>query len=202
MDRARRRFPVVGLLALLVLGAPTHAAEGVPQPPTVKVYKVSVFDKPRPDPTRKQVAEGVFVFAERRIAFEEVPEPLREEFMARYREIFFSTELDPNGCFALRHLGSEHGSVAVLAPFGLVGWKQSGPDAIAGRLFQSPDSMYDLTLTLKGDRLEGTGSGKLGFRGGATLDEHFYGERLVAAGLPDCFREASELQPARREPSQ
>ena len=203
MDRGLRMIPVAGLATLLVFGAPTYAAETAPsQPPTVKAYKVSVFDKPRQDPSRKQVAEGIFVFAERRVAFEEVPVVLREEFMSRYREIFFSTEIDPNGCFALRHLGSEHGSGAVLAPYGLIGWQRSAPDTITGRLFQSPDSMYDLTLTVKGDRLEGTGNGKLGFRSGATLVEHFYGERLPAARLADCFQEASDLHHAVKEPAQ
>ncbi len=182
-------------LAAVPASATSQAAETAPsQPPTAKAYTVSVFDKPRQDPSRKQVAEGIVVFAERRVAFDEVPETLREEFMSRYREIYFATEVDPNGCFALRHLGSEHGSVAVLAPFGLVGWHRSAPDTITGRLFQSPDSMYDLTLTVKGDRFEGTGNGNLGFRGGATLVEYFYGERLPAAGLKDCFQETVDLK--------
>ena len=167
-----------------------------------KAYKVSVFDKPSKDPNRMQVAEGVFVFTERQLAFEEVPVSLREDFMARYREIFFATEVDPNGCFALRHLGSAHGSVAVLAPYGLVGWKPGASDTITGRLFQSPDSMYDLTLTVKGDRLEGTGNGSLGFRSGATLVEYFYGERLPDGRLTDCFREAAEIQEAGKKPAQ
>jgi len=122
--------------------------------------------------------------------------------MSRYREFFFATEVDPNGCFALRHLGSERGSVAVLAPYGLVGWKPGAPDAVSGRLFQSPDSTYDVTLTVKGDRLEGTGNGNLGFRSGATLVEHFYGERLPAGRLEDCFQEASEIRQTGKEPSQ
>lgn len=201
MGRGIGVIPVVGLAALLALGVPIRAAEtGPSQPPMTKAYKVSVFDKPRQDPTRKQVAKGIFVFAERRVAFEEVPSPLREEFMSRYREIFFSTEVDPNGCFALFHLGSEHGSVAVLAPYGLVGWKHGAPDTITGRLFQSPDSMYDVTLSIKGDRFEGTGNGNLGFRGGAKLVEHFYGERLPAARMADCFQEASEIKQPVKEP--
>jgi hypothetical protein len=167
MDHHIRIVPVAGLAALLVLGAPSHAADtATSQPPTTKAYKVSVFDRPRDAPGRKQVAEGMLIFADRRVAFEEVPEALREEFMSRFREIYFSTEVDPNGCFALYHLGSEHGSVAVLAPYGLVGWQHSAPETITGRLFQSPDSNYDLTLTVKGDRLEGTGNGNLGFRAG------------------------------------
>ncbi|MEW6681577.1 MAG: hypothetical protein AB1451_01440 [Nitrospirota bacterium] len=199
MDRVVRIIPVAGLAALLVLGAQTLAMESPPSQPASKAYKVSVFDKPRQDPSRKQVAEGLFVFAERRVAFEEVPETLREEFMSRYREIFFSTEVDPNGCFALRHLGSEHGSVAVLAPYGLVGWQHSAPDVMTGRLFQSPDSLYDLTLTMKDDRFEGTGNGNLGFRSGATLVEHFYGERVPMGRLADCFQEASEIRQAGKE---
>jgi len=200
MDRGVGILPVATLAALLLLGAQSQAAE--PPPPSTTAYKVSVFDKPRRDPTRKQVAEGMFIFAERRVTFEEVPEMLREEFMSRYREIFFSTAVDPNGCFALRHLGSEHGSVAVLAPYGLVGWQHSAPDTITGRLFQSPDSTYDVTLIVKGDRLEGTGNGNLGFRSGATLVEHFYGERLPVARLADCFQEASELRQEAKEPAQ
>ena len=191
-----------GFATLLLLVAPTQAEETPPPPSPTKAYKVSVFDKPRQDPGRKQLAEGVFVFMERRVSFEEVPNTLREDFMSRYREIFFSTEVDPNGCFALRHLGSEHGSVSVLAPYGLVGWKPGAADTITGRLFQSPDSMYDVTLTIKGDRFEGTGNGNLGFRSGATLVEHFYGERLPAGRLADCFQEALEIQHTGREPSQ
>jgi hypothetical protein len=202
MERGAGIIAVAGFTALLLLTALTLAAETAPsQPPTTKAYKVSVFDKPRQDPSRKQVAEGVFVFAERRVAFEEVPEPLREEFMSRYREMFFSTEVDPNGCFALRHLGSEHGSVAVLAPYGLVGWQRSATDTITGRLFQSPDSTYDVTLIVKGDRFEGIGNGNLGFRSGATLVEHFVGERLPATRLADCFEEASELRQETKAPA-
>lgn len=203
MNRLRGIVALAGVAALLALGAPSSAADNATsQPLTMKSYKVSVFDKPREDPARKQVAEGVLFFAERRVAFEEVPENLRDEFLFRYREIYFSTEIDPNGCFALRHLGSEHGSVAVLAPYGLVGWKHSAPDTLTGRLFQSPDSVYDLTLVAKGDRLEGTGKGTLGFRSGATLVEYFYGERLPAARLKDCFQEAVELQQWERELSE
>lgn len=201
MDQAVRIMGVAGFATLLLV-ASIHAEEGTSPPLPTKAYKVTVFDKPRQDLSRKQVAEGVFVFAERRVSFEEVPEALREDFMSRYREIFFSTEVDPNGCFALRHLESEQGSVSVLAPYGLVGWKAGAADTITGRLFQSPDSMYDVTLTMKGDRFEGTGNGKLGFRSGATLVEHFYGEPLRAARLADCFQEALEIQQTGREPAQ
>jgi hypothetical protein len=170
-----------------------EAAEPPPGPAGPRAYRISVFDKPATDRQRKQVAEGVVVFADRVVRFSEIRDPkLREDFLSRYRDVYFATELDPTGCFSLTHLGSEHGSIGVLAPYGLVAWQTSPDGTIVGRLYQSPDSTYDLTLTERGDRMEGTGNGSLGFRGGANLVEYFSGRRLPAANVSDCFHAANE----------
>ncbi|MFZ5877267.1 MAG: hypothetical protein ACOYXU_12790 [Nitrospirota bacterium] len=184
----------LGFLLMLACGPLTaEAAESPPAPAGPRAYRVAVFDKPATDRLRKQVAEGVIVFAERVVRFSEIPDAkLRADFLSRYRDVYFATELDPTGCFSLTHLGSEHGSIGVLAPYGLVAWQTSPERTIVGRLYQSPDSTYDLTLTERGDRMEGTGNGNLGFRGGANLVEYFSGTRLPAANVLDCFHDTME----------
>jgi hypothetical protein len=186
-------FPFVGLAGLLAHGALAYATDAAP-PSSPRAYSVAVFDGPATDLQRKQVAQGILVFAERLVRFSEVPERLRDEFLSRYREIYFSTEVEPTGCFTLTHLGSERGSVGVLAPYGLVGWQTGEANTVTGRLYQSPDSTYDLTLTEKAGRLEGTGKGNLGFRSGAMLVEYFSGAQLPSVDLADCFRDALELR--------
>lgn len=182
---------LAGLLTLLACGA-ASAADPPPSPTGPRAYRISVFDKPATDRLRKQVAEGVVVFADRVVRFSEIPDPtLRDDFLSRYRDVYFATELDPTGCFTLTHLGSEHGSVGVLAPYGLVGWHTEASGAVTGRLYQSPDSAYDLTLAERGDRVEGVGKGTLGFRGGAMLVEYFSGTRLSEATLADCVSGAA-----------
>ncbi len=194
---------VFGFVALLAGGAASvEAADRQPTTTGPRVYRVSVFDKPTTDRLRKQVAEGVFVFADRVIRFSEVSNvKLRDDFLSRYRDVYFATELDPTGCFTLTHLGSEHGSVGVLAPYGLVAWQTEASGAITGRLYQSPDSTYDLTLTERGDRVDGVGKGNLGFRGGAMLVEYFSGVRLPDATLRECFQEAAGLLEQSKPPS-
>lgn len=194
---------VAGLLTLLACGAASvEAANALPSPTGPRAYRVSVFDKPATDRLRKQVAEGVFVFAGRVVRFSEISDlKLRDDFLSRYRDVYFATELDPTGCFTLTHLGSEHGSVGVLAPYGLVGWHTETSGAMTGRLYQSPDSTYDLTLTERGDRVEGVGKGNLGFRGGSMLVEYFSGARLLDATLGDCFQGAAALLEQSTSPS-
>jgi hypothetical protein len=190
---------LAGIVACGAFCAGVAQAADKPEGPTgFRAYRVAIFDKPPADPLRTEVARGLLVFADRIVRFNEVPERLRDEFLSRYREIFFSSEVEPTGCFTLTHLSSEHASIGVLAPYGLVGW-QAGPDAtVTGRLYQSPDSVYDLTITETGDRLDGVGKGTLGLRGGATLVEYFTGARVPLAGLADCFREALELREKNR----
>ncbi|MFZ5862971.1 MAG: hypothetical protein ACOYXR_09045 [Nitrospirota bacterium] len=182
------------IVAVLALSSAAQAVDVPPVPTGPRVYRVSVFDKPATDRLRKQVAEGLFVFADRVVRFAEITDPaLRSDFLSRYRDVYFATEIDPTGCFTLTHLGSEHGSVGVLAPYGLVGWQTEASGAVTGRLYQSPDSTYDLTLTERGDRFDGVGKGTLGFRGGAMLTEYFSGVRLPDATLGECFQEAAAI---------
>jgi hypothetical protein len=191
MPRGLQWFiPFLALAGVLANAALARAADAVPAPSSPRAYSVEVFDRPAGDPQRKQVAQGILLFADRLVRFSEVPEKLRDDFLSRYREIYFSTEVEPTGCFTLTHLGSERGSIGVLAPYGLVGWQTGDANAVTGRLYQSPDSTYDLTLTEKAGRLEGIGKGNLGFRSGAMLVEYFTGTRLPAADLTDCFRDA------------
>jgi hypothetical protein len=194
---------IAGLLTLLACGTVSvEAADPPPSPTGPRAYRVSVFDKPVTDRLRKQVAEGIFVFADRVVRFSEIPNlKLRDDFLSRYRDVYFATELDPTGCFTLTHLGSEHGSVGVLAPYGLVAWQPETSGAITGRLYQSPDSTYDLTLTERGDRFDGVGKGNLGFRGGAMLVEYFSGARLPDAILGECFQDAAALLEQSKVPS-
>jgi hypothetical protein len=193
---------ISGLAALLLCAASVVAADPLPTATGPRAYRISVFDKPATDRQRKQVAGGVIVFADRVVRFSEIPDRrLREDFLSRYRDVYYATELDPTGCFSLTHLGSEHGSIGVLAPYGLVAWQRSPDRTIVGRLYQSPDSTYDLTLTERGDRMEGTGNGNLGFRGGANLVEYFSGTRLPVASVSDCFHGAIESRGLLEPPS-
>jgi hypothetical protein len=203
MRRLERTTVALGLFLVLACGAPpADAADPLPAPAGPRAYRIAVFDKPATDRQRKQVAVGVIVFADRVVRFSEIPDRrLREDFLSRYRDVYFATELDPTGCFSLTHLGSEHGSISVLAPYGLVAWQASPERTIVGRLYQSPDSTYDLTLTERGDRMEGTGNGNLGFRGGANLVEYFSGTRLPDANVSDCFHGAIELRDLVEPPS-
>jgi hypothetical protein len=203
MRGAQRTKITLGILVLLACGTAAGQAAEPPPPPTgPRAYRVSVFDKPATDRLRKQVAEGVFVFAGRVVRFSEIPDlKLRDDFLSRYRDVYFATELDPTGCFTLTHLSSEHGSVGVLAPYGLVGWQTEPSGAITGRLYQSPDSTYDLTLTERGDRFDGVGKGNLGFRGGSMLVEYFSGARLPDATLGECFQAAEALLEQSTSPS-
>jgi hypothetical protein len=181
-------------------GVPVTERVDPPEPgtplrvPKAAAFQISVMSGPSAEKEGQLIASGVFVMAGREIGGDEIPDSLKAEIGFRYRDIYDSTRWTPNGCFALKDLGSKEGSVGVLAPYGLVGWQEGPPDSIWGRLYQSPDSTYDLRLRVQGDRIGGTGQGNFGFSVGSTLIERFDGQRLGDADLKECFEQAAQLQ--------